>query len=62
VALAVLTALGALGVGPEGVGPDTDVCTRRLPPAGAKAVRFTTSTRLCQVLDRQPGDLLSVDT
>jgi len=28
----------------------------------AKAIRFTTLTRLCQVLDCQPGDLLSVDT
>jgi putative transcriptional regulator len=27
----------------------------------AKAIRFTTLTRLCQVLDCQPGDLLSVD-
>jgi putative transcriptional regulator len=28
----------------------------------AKAIRFTTLTRLCQVLDCQPGDLLTVDT
>jgi putative transcriptional regulator len=27
----------------------------------AKAIRFTTLTRLCQVLDCQPGDLLTVD-
>jgi putative transcriptional regulator len=27
----------------------------------AKAIRFTTLTRLCEVLDCQPGDLLSVD-
>jgi putative transcriptional regulator len=25
----------------------------------ARAIRFTTLTRLCQVLDCQPGDLLS---
>ncbi|MFH8611002.1 helix-turn-helix domain-containing protein [Streptomyces sp. NPDC018029] len=25
----------------------------------AKAIRFTTLTRICQVLDCQPGDLLS---
>jgi len=25
----------------------------------AKAIRFSTSTRLCQVLDCQPGDLLT---
>jgi putative transcriptional regulator len=28
----------------------------------AKAIRFTTLTRLCQVLDCQPGDLLSVES
>ena len=27
----------------------------------AKAVRFSTLTQLCRVLDCQPGDLLSVD-
>lgn len=27
----------------------------------AKAVRFSTLTRLCRVLDCQPGDILSVD-
>ena len=32
------------------------------PPDGdghARAIRFTTLTRLCQALDCQPGDLLS---
>jgi putative transcriptional regulator len=28
----------------------------------AKAVRFTTLTSICDVLDCQPGDLLTVDT
>lgn len=27
----------------------------------AKAIRFTTLTRICHVLDCQPGDLLTVD-
>jgi putative transcriptional regulator len=27
----------------------------------AKAVRFSTLTRICQVLDCQPGDILTVD-
>jgi putative transcriptional regulator len=27
----------------------------------AKAIRFSTLTRLCEVLECQPGDLLSVD-
>jgi putative transcriptional regulator len=28
----------------------------------ARAIRFSTLTRLCQVLDCQPGDLLSHDS
>lgn len=39
----------------------TIVNLSKLKNGHAKAIRFTTVTRLCQVLDCQPGDLLSVD-
>jgi putative transcriptional regulator len=32
-----------------------------LKNAHARAIRFSTLTRLCEVLDCQPGDLLSYD-
>jgi putative transcriptional regulator len=39
----------------------TIVNLSKLKNGHAKAIRFTTLTRLCQVLDCQPGDLLSVN-
>jgi len=37
----------------------TNVNLSILKNGRAKAIRFTTLTRLCEVLDCQPGDLLS---
>ncbi|MEI7030996.1 helix-turn-helix transcriptional regulator [Streptomyces pratensis] len=40
----------------------TNVNLSVLKNGRAKAIRFTTLTRICEVLDCQPGDLLSCRT
>ncbi len=40
----------------------TNVNLSVLKNGHARAIRFTTLTRLCEVLDCQPGDLLTLDS